>query len=231
MRLNARMPKLLEVIVTSVEEAREAELGGADRLELVRAFETGGLTPELRVIEEVVRSVSVPVRAMLRENASMEARPEEIPKLRAVAKEIAQWPVDGLVVGFARNGQLDLDALGQVLDAAPRLGVTMHRAFEHVEDPVAAIAQLKKFAQIDRILTSGGAGNWERRKARLLEWQALAAPEITILVGVGLAPSILTEISHDKNGFEFHVGRAARMPHTTSGAVRREQIARLKALS
>jgi copper homeostasis protein len=38
---------LLEVIVLSVEDARAAEEGGADRLEVVRDIHLGGLTPPL----------------------------------------------------------------------------------------------------------------------------------------------------------------------------------------
>jgi copper homeostasis protein len=225
------MAPLLEVIVTSVEEAREAELGGADRLELVRAFEAGGLTPALTVVEEVVQAVAIPVRVMLRENASMMAHPGEIGNLQRMARELAQLRVAGLVMGFVRDGALDLNTMREVLGAAPQLRVTMHRAFEHVADPIGAIEQLKGLSQIDRILTRGGVGGWEQRKRSLLEWQAVAAPEIGILVGVGLRTSILREFAQDSNGFEFHVGRAARLPHTADGTVSREQIARLKALA
>lgn len=225
------MARLLEVITTSIEEAREAELGGADRLELVRAFEAGGLAPALKVVEEVVQAVAIPVRVMLRENASMMAHPGEIANLQRMARELAQLPLDGLVMGFVKDGALDLHTMRQVLGAAPQLRVTMHRAFEHVRDPIGAIEQLKGFPQIDRILTSGGTGDWEQRKRNLLEWRAVAAPEIRILVGVGLRTSILTEFAPDSNGFEFHVGRAARLPHTADGRVSRDEIARLKALA
>lgn len=235
------MSRLLEVIVTSVEEAREAELGGADRLELVRALELGGLTPDPSVVEAMVRSVPLPVRVMVRENASMTAHPEEVGRLRSAAREFAQWPIDGLVVGFVKDACLDWEALGEVFGAAPETRVTMHRAFEQVADPAAAIEQLKRHPQVDRILTSGGAGNWEQRKRNLLAWQKLAAPEITILVGVGLRTAILTEISQSPgdaagtalhpSGFEFHVGRAARLPQTAEGVVSRDQVAHLKALA
>ena len=224
------MPKLLEVIVTSVEEAREAELGGADRLELVRAFEAGGLTPPAQLVEQVVGAVSIPVRVMLRENASMSSHPGEIDALRARARQLAELPIDGLVLGFVKHAALDLNTMCEVLQAAPGLRITLHRAFEHAQDPVNTIQQLKKFPQVDRILTSGGAGNWRERKARLIDWQAVAAPEISILIGIGLRRSALTEMAQHSNGFEFHVGRAARLPHTTTGVVSREQIALLKAL-
>ncbi|HTU46719.1 MAG TPA: copper homeostasis protein CutC [Bryobacteraceae bacterium] len=225
------MPKLLEVIVTSVEEAREAELGGADRIELVRALETGGLTPTPEVVEQVVNAVSIPVRVMLRENASMSASdPREIGALQASARQLAQLPIDGFVLGFVKNGSLDLETMGQVLADVAGRRATLHRAFEYVGDSVAAIREAKTLPQIDRILTSGGDGSWQQRKARLLEWRAAAEPEIRILIGVGLQTSVLTEMANHSEDFEFHAGRAARFPHTTAGLVSREQVAKLKAL-
>jgi copper homeostasis protein len=224
------MPKLLEVIVTSAEEAREAELGGADRLELVRDLHVGGLTPRLDVAEHVVRAVSIPVRVMVRENASMWlAHAGEIDTLRSRARQFRELPIDGLVLGFVKDDALDAETIAQVADAAPGCRVTLHRAFEHAKDPLAAIQQAKQFPQIDRILTGGGAGNWQERKSRLLAWQTAAAPEIGILIGIGLRTSTLTEMALNANGFEFHAGRAARVPHTTAGVVSRNEIARLKA--
>src|SRR5579875_2888941 len=126
------MPKLLEVIVTSVDEAKQAEQGGADRLELVRAFELGGLTPPPKLVEQVVAAVSIPVRVMLRENASMAASDaHEIGGLQTCAAQLAQLPIDGFVLGFVKNGGLDLEAMDRVLAAAPASRVTLHRAFKH----------------------------------------------------------------------------------------------------
>lgn len=225
------MPKLLEVIVTSAEEAREAELGGADRVELVRAFETGGLTPAPEVVEQVVEAVSIPVRVMLRENASMSAsNTREIGALQASARQLAQLPIDGFVLGFVKNCSLDLETMGQVLADVSGRRATLHRAFEYVGDSVGAIKQVKTLPQVDRILTSGGDGSWRQRKARLLEWQAAAEPEIRILIGVGLHTSVLAEMANHSEDFEFHAGRAARVPHRAEGLVSREQVAKLKAL-
>lgn len=224
------MAKLLEVIVTSVEEAREAQLGGADRLELVRERETGGLTPEKAVVEQVLKSVSIPVRVMLRENPTMAiADAEEMATLRTRAGGLGKLPIDGLVLGFAKDGALDLEAIQEVLAAAPGCRATMHRAFDHACDPLAAIRQLKQFPQIDRILTGGGQGAWQLRKKRLLKWQMAAAPQIKILVAFGLRLSTISELARFSTEFEFHAGRAGRAPHTTAGAVSREAVAKLKA--
>ena len=81
--------KLLEVIVTSVDEACEAEQGGADRLELVSDFASEGLTPKLSIVERVLRVVSIPVRVMLRENESFEIKDDdELELLKKYAAEL-----------------------------------------------------------------------------------------------------------------------------------------------
>ena len=222
------MAKILEVIVTSEDEAIEAERGGADRLELVRAFGLGGLTPETELVERVLRRVSIPVRVMVRETATLQAGGSaEIENLGRRAAELAQLPVDGLVLGFAREDKLDVAAAAALLAFAPDSKVTFHRAFDEAADPLLAIEQLKSQPQIDRILTSGGAGNWQQRRERLNAWQS-AAGHIKLLVGAGLCSCTLAGLRVESRLEEVHVGRAARIPQTIGGKVRREQVAAVK---
>src|SRR5206468_1555249 len=52
---------LLEVAVASVEDARAAETGGADRVELSAALALGGLTPSLGALLEVRQATRLPL--------------------------------------------------------------------------------------------------------------------------------------------------------------------------
>ena len=223
------MPKTLEVVVMSVEEAIEAERGGADRLELVNSLEEGGLTPPLALAEEVVRTVSIPVRIMVRQNPSMSIQSEsELESLKATARGLSELPIDGLVLGYVAETSVDLISTAAILSRAPQHRATFHRAFECVSDPLRAIQDLKSMPQIDRILTTGGSGPPAERKARLLEWQRAAGPEIRILVGAGLSAEFLTELNAEPDLSEIHVGRAARLGESVTGRVSRHQIATLK---
>jgi len=225
------MPRTLEVIVTNLDEAMEAERGGADRLELVRSLEVGGLTPHADLVEEVTRTVSIPVRVMLRENAGMAVESQnELCALEAAASRLGQLPIDGFVLGFVRHGSVDIVATRTILSRAPDRRATFHRAFEHVRDPLRAIQDLKQIPQIDRILTTGGEGSWAERKERLTGWQSAASPEIRILVGAGLCADTLAGIGRDAHAMEVHVGRAARVPQTVEGVVNRDRVALLKSL-
>jgi copper homeostasis protein len=225
------MPRTLEVIVTNLYEAIEAERGGADRVELVRSLEVGGLTPSAGVVEAVTRTLSIPVRVMLRENPSMMVGTEdELHALQEGASLLAQLPIGGFVLGFVRDGSVDLTATRKILARAPDRPATFHRAFEHVRDPLRAIRELKQIPQIDRILTTGGEGSWAERKKRLSAWQEAASPEISILVGAGVCAATLADIASDAHAMEVHVGRAARIPQTVEGIVDRERVASLKSL-
>lgn len=223
------MPKILEVIVTSVEEAIEAEAGGADRLELVRDLGAGGLTPELSVIEAVLDVITIPVRVMLRLAASMAAGGiEQITELRSCAQLLTKLPIDGLVAGFMQNQAIDWPAMSAVIAAAPQSRFTFHRAFDELRDPLTALEQLKRIPQVDRILTVGGEGGWVERKKLLLEWQQAAAPSIEILVGAGLSPDVLEDLRQTPELREVHIGRAARVQHCVSAPVEREAVQRVK---
>jgi len=223
------MPEL-EVIVTSAAEARIAAAGGADRLELVRALEMGGLTPDLDTVRAVSESVSIPVRVMLRGNSSMAmASPAELARLQTAAAQFQKFPIDGLVMGWVSgSSDVDIASLEAVLAKSGNCKVTFHRAFEHLADPIKGLEVLKRFRQIDRILTCGGTGSWAERKSRLRAWSEAAAPEIGILVGGGLSAMEVAELMGEAEFPEVHVGRAARIPQENDGALNAGKIAALK---
>ncbi len=223
------MTKTLEVIVTSAKEARDAQEGGADRLELAHSLEDEGLTPAPEVVEDVLRAVSIPVRVILRDSPSFELGDQrEITRLLTKAEAFARARIEGLILGFIKHGALDRDLLKHILSAVPNVQATFHRAFEHLHEPFEAIEQLKHFTQVDRILTNGGEGSWDVRKERLRAWQKAAAPQIKIVVGGGLTAPLLSEFATDPAFTEFHAGRAARNPPLPSGVLGRAQVAALK---
>ena len=63
-------PILLEVIVQTADDARAAEAGGADRLEVVRDINRDGLTPSIDVVRSIQAATRLPLRVMVRESAT-----------------------------------------------------------------------------------------------------------------------------------------------------------------
>ena len=219
---------LLEVIVQSVSDAREAARGGADRLEVVRNLEAGGLTPPHDLVRDIAAEVSLPLRVMVRENDGYSTHPGERTALADAAARFADLGVDGIVIGFARDGQPQIEHVIDVVPAAVR--VTFHRAFDQLADPCGAIARLATVAQIDRILTSGGEGSPVARCERLHEYQELAGSRLTIIAGGGVDEEVLRLLAQRKVMREVHVGRAAREGQSVDGAVSAGLVRRLRTL-
>ena len=57
---------LVEICCGSLEDALEAERGGADRVELCSALFLGGLTPSLGTIMEAKARLKIPIMVMIR---------------------------------------------------------------------------------------------------------------------------------------------------------------------
>jgi len=226
------MPRvLLEVIVQTLADARAAAEGGADRLEVVRAIRHGGLTPPLSLVKAIAAETSLPLRVMVRENSGYEADPREELALQRAAAGIAGMGVDGLVAGFAKAGELSLADLSVVLEAAPGVPLTFHRAFDALADPLGAIDTLAGIPQIDVILTSGGEGTASERCARLRQYSARAGGRVAIMAGGGVNAEAFALFAKTCCVREIHVGRAARDGRNPEGPVTAASVRRLRDLA
>ena len=222
------MISLLEVIATTVEDAIEAERGGAHRLEIVRDLGRSGLTPPYELVREIKEAVALPLRVMLRESDGfMTGSEDEIDRLCVAAERFASLEVDGFVLGFLRDGEVDVELTQRVLACAPHVRATFHHAFENARDKLRALGEIKRLPQVDRVLSSGGTGELEARVRRLGEYERVAAPELTVLAGGGVDGDAIVQIARHTGIREFHVGRAARVGFEVDGKVQASLVSSL----
>lgn len=220
--------EILEVIACSVSDAIAAQKGGASRLEIVRELDRGGLTPSIQLVRAIKEAVDLPLRVMVRESDGYATAHEmEIERLCEAASELANLGVDGLVLGFLKRGVIDLDLTSRVLACALGSNATFHHAFEDAADQLQAVTQLKSLPQTDRILSSGGSGEFEVRRLRLEAYQQAAAPEIQIIAGGGMDTKNIEILRRTTRIREFHVGRAAREGFSVAGAVKADNVREL----
>lgn len=202
---------VLEVIACSVEDAVNAEKGGADRLEVITGFEFGGYTPPLELVREIQAAVRIPLRVMLREeDCSGLTEMITVEKLCCIANELDKMKIEGVVLGFLRSGDVDVELTRKILGCAPNLNATFHHAFEDSDDKTAAINAIKRIGQIDKILSHGGMGSRTERIERLVEYAASANPEIKILAGGRIDLEAIRMLKERTQISEFHIGSAAR---------------------
>lgn len=219
---------LLEVIVCSVAEAIEAERGGAGRLEIIRDLQQGGLTPSIDLVRDIKQAAELPVRVMLRESPTYRTNDtDEVDRLCRAADTFASLDVDGFVLGFLNDGEVDVELTQRVLACAPHTRATFHHAFEDAKDKLCALADIKRLPQVDRILSHGGTNQLTSRVQRLAEYAHAAAPELTILAGGGIDAKAIEGIQRATRIREFHVGRAARLNFQVDGAVQASLVSGL----
>ena len=214
------MTPILEVIACSLADAIEAELGGAGRLEIVSELKRGGLTPSFDLVAEIKRSVDIPLRVMLRESDGFGVTDEiEIDRLGAAAERFVALEVDGFVLGFLKDGEVDVTLTQRVLAHAPYTRATFHHAFEATRDKSNALSAIKRLPQVDRVLSHGGTDGLDSRVQRLKQYVTRSAPELTVLAGGGINGDAISQIRCETNIREFHVGRAARREFQVDGSV------------
>ena len=209
----------------SVQDAIEAEKGGAHRLEVVKDLQVGGLTPSWELVREIKTAVALPLRVMLRESVGFDASgADEVARLCDAAKRFASLEVDGFVLGFLKDVEIDVELTQHVLACATHVRATFHHAFEDARDKLLALSVLKRLPQIDRVLSHGGTDDLKSRVQLLDQYEKAAGPELTIIAGGGIDGDAITRIGRETQIREFHVGRAARDQFQVEGDVQASYV-------
>jgi copper homeostasis protein len=215
----------LEVICTSVADARAAEDGGAARVELVASLDRGGMTPPLELVDAVLGAVRLPVRVMVRASESHEIRDATMrTALIEAAREIGARAPDGIVFGAVRDATID-EALLDAIAGAAGGPVTFHRAFEAVERGDAAIDVLAAHAAVDLVLCDGGHGSWPARADRIAAWTTRAGGRLRVMPGGGITGDAIEPLARRPAIVDLHVGRLVRRPETVAGGVSAPKVA------
>lgn len=196
---------LMEACVGSYASCMTAARGGADRLELCANLVIGGTTPSPALARQVLRDCAVPVNVLIRprfgdflyDDAEMEQMCLEIQVFREMG-------VNGVVIGtLTPDGDLDMEKMKKLMDAAGDLDVTLHRAFDMTRDPFRSLEDAIALG-CKTILTSGQAPNAPAGAALLKELEDRAGGRITIMAGSGVKSGNIQAL-HDQTGIRtFH---------------------------
>jgi copper homeostasis protein len=147
---------ILEICCSSLEDALEAQAGGADRVELCSALELEGLTPSPAAITQAESRLRIPYVCMIR------PRPGNFFYSNTefkVMQEDARFALDhgaaGIVFGILNpDGTVDVPRCRTLAELAGKRETVFHRAFDLVPDPIRALDELIRIG-ITRVLTSG----------------------------------------------------------------------------
>lgn len=182
---------LLEVCVDTPAGLQAAIEGGADRIELCSSLAVGGLTPSQGFMA-LAAEERVPAYPLLRpREGDFCYSDREIDGLRFDIDAARNTGLKGVVIGAnLEDGRLDEKALRLLCKQAEGLDMTLHRAFDLVPDPMAALETAIDLG-FTRILTSGGAPTALEGLTTLVGLMERAGDRITIMPGSGVRPENL----------------------------------------
>ncbi|PZR35688.1 copper homeostasis protein CutC [Caulobacter segnis] len=195
---------LLEVCVDTPAGLAAAIAGGADRIELCAGLTLQGLTPAPGLMALAAKS-PIPVYPMIRpRNGDFYYDARDLDAMKRDIDAVRTYGLAGVSIGASRpDGELDLEVLGALVDHSQGLGMTLHRAFDLVEDQSAAL-EIAIEMGFERVLTSGGAISALAGAERIAALVAQANGRISVLAGAGVRVSNVADLVRRTGVREVH---------------------------
>jgi copper homeostasis protein len=200
------MTVLVEACVESPAAARQAEIAGANRVELCSNLDVGGTTPDLALVGLTRQLLTIPLHVLIRpRSGDFHYAGDEIAVMLQDIAAVARLGADGVVLGaLDAAARVDRAVTRTLKEAAHPMAVTFHRAFDRVRNPVEAAETLMELG-LPRVLTSGGAPSAAEGIPVLAELVRRGAASLTILAGGGIRAHNARRIVEETGVAELHL--------------------------
>ncbi len=200
---------VIEICANSFLSARNAQLAGADRIELCTELAVGGITPSYGLIKKVTEELDIPVYVLIRPRSGDFCYDDaEFDVMRRDIAFCRETGCAGIVSGvLTRDNDLDAERTGELVDISGPLPFTFHRAFDWTNDPLKTADRLYRLG-VKRILTSGQKSTASEGMDMLVKLQEHCKGRPAIMPGGGINADNITGFS--ENGFrEVHFSATA----------------------
>lgn len=188
---------LIEAAVESLDAARAAAEGGAQRLELCAQLALGGVTPDVTLLRACRSELTLPIFVLIRPRAGDFVYPPV--EHRTMLKQIEDAKAagaHGIVTGaLTQSNEIAEQQTAELIAAARPLPITFHRAIESCVDLSKALETLVRLG-VDRILASG--------TARVGQLVRQSRGRIAILAGGGITADNVGQLVRETGVREIH---------------------------
>jgi len=202
----------LEICVDTVESALNAQVAGADRIELCNNLAEGGTTPGFGTIITSRNNLTIGVNVIIRPRGGDFLYTDlEYDIMRRDIDLCGENGVDGIVLGILRSdGSIDVERNARLVEFAKPMTVTFHRAFDMCTNPEISLEDVIDTGA-EKLLTSGQKNNVSDGVELIARLVQQAGNRIIIMPGGGLNLSNIDSIARTSKAKEFHLtGRKIR---------------------
>ena len=197
-----------EACVERLDEAILAEKNGADRIELCSRLDLDGLTPHRKMIQDVINSVKIPVKVMIRpRGGNFVYLDQELDVMKEDILYCKRVNVSGIVFGVLKDDKtVDLIATRLLTDMAAGLEITFHKAIDEVSSIFTELDRLRSIQEITNILTSGGADSAMEGCDTIKEMVNRYKGQLTIIAAGKITEQNIVKV-HELIGAQEYHGR------------------------
>ena len=195
-----------EACVEGYQEAMLAQKLGADRIELCSHLDKEGLTPDRVTILDVLRSISIPIKIMIRPRSGNFVYNEK--EIYQMEEEISFCKTNGIkeVVFGALDTQnrIDMDLVKRLTNISYPMRVTFHKAIDCSDNIKEGFEQLIKCKAVTSVLTSGKGKFVLENRTLIKEIIQLYKDKINIILAGGITNDNLDKIHKTFHCIEYH---------------------------
>ncbi len=197
---------ILEACVETFEQALNAEINGANRIELCGDLSVGGISPDFALIKKCKAHLSIPIMVMIRpRGGNFIYSAEEFNQMKAEIIFCKNLGIAGVVFGLLDlNNKINIEQVAELTQLAHPLEVTFHKAIDEVVNPIEELEKLIKIGGITRVLTSGKARTALEGSELIRNMIQSSNSQITILSAGKITAENLENVHLHINGKEYH---------------------------
>ncbi len=202
------MTVVKEACVDNIQDAINAFKKGADRIEFCSNLDEDGLTPPNYDLISLKKSISIPVRIMVRPHSnSFNYNDDDLIQMKETIKFCKNQKFDGVVFGcLDDDNELDLNKIKYLADFAKPLNVIIHKAIDLTSSPLNSLKKLLDIDNVNGVLSSGGFETAELGTEVLKKMINISPNEFEI-ISAGKITNQNFKILHEKIDGKFYHGR------------------------
>ena len=177
----------IECCANSFQSAINGQVGGANRIELCRNLELGGLTPSKEEIKKTLKILNIPVRILIRpRSGNFLFSKKELLEMISNIKFCRSIGCEGVVIGaLNKDHSINIEQTEMMVKAAKPMHITFHRAFDKANNLRQNLEDVISCG-CNSLLTAGQSSNVMDGISNLKKIIKLANNRIQILAGSGV---------------------------------------------
>ena len=191
------MRLIKESCVQTYDEAMNAEIRGADRIELCSRLDLDGLTPSKELVKRLVSDLTIPLKVMVRpRKGDFCYSNEEINQMHDDILDFKTLGVFGVVIGALEDDKtVDINVVNELVSTSSGLDVTFHKAIDQTHNIFVEMEKLVKCKGVSSVLTSGQSAFVLNNKIMLLKILKHFKGKLNIILAGGITEKNLDNIN------------------------------------